>query len=108
MNFLKNLFGGSGSSSGDKNTHYVYVQPKMCQEIIKVRIDTARELSRTDDYSGYWVRKMVSATRCPFQAEVTLYFDEKRHLQSEDITNGSFKTQAEYEMYVGDDNVTSS
>lgn len=105
MNFLKNLFSG-GTTNSDKNTHYIYVQPKMCQEIIKVRINTARELSRTDDYSGYWVRKMVSATRCPFQAEVTLYFDDKRRLQNEDITDGVFKTEDDYLAFIGEDDTS--
>lgn len=94
MNFLKNLFGGGGQSSNDG--YYVYVKPKMCQEIVEVRINMKNDLSPTEDYNGYWVRKVASATRCPFQAEFTLHFDKSRRLLDREIENGEFVTEADY------------
>lgn len=95
MNFLKKLFGGS-SGSPDGRSFYVYVRPKMCQELIEIRIDLYNDLSQEDHGSGYFVRKVASATRCPFQAEMTLYFDKGRRYLSGDIENGEFVTAEEY------------
>lgn len=100
MNFIKNLFGGSGNSnaSGDRGV-YFYVQPKRCEEIVKIRIDPMNDLSARDDSDGYVVRKMVSATRCPFQAEITVYFDKSRNAQSVSVENGADVTEAEFEAW---------
>ena len=43
MNILKSLFGG-GSRSSDRGI-YFYVQPKMCQEILRIRVDPLNDLS---------------------------------------------------------------
>lgn len=94
MNFLKKLFSGGGQSSNDG--YYVYVKPKMCQEIVEVRINMKNDLSPTEDYNGYWVRKVASATRCPFQAEITLHFDKSRNLLDREIENGEFVTEVDY------------
>lgn len=98
MNFLKKLFGGERRSRDDG--YYLYVQPKMCKEIVRVRINLSNDLSLSDDNESYWVRKMVSATRCPFQAELTLYFDKSRRLQSKDISNGEYVDEAAYQAYL--------
>lgn len=102
MNFLKNLFGGGDSSRGDDQGFYVYVKPKMCQEIVKVRIDMMNSLSRMDDGEGYFVRKTARGQRCPFAAEMTLYFDDRRTLIDRQIDNGEFVTEAEYTALYGD------
>lgn len=99
MNFLKNLFGGGPKSSEDRAV-YVYVQPKRCEEILQVRIDTYNDLSVTDDGNGYWVRKLASATRCPFQAEITLYFDKQRRMTGSEVENGELVDEEAYEAYV--------
>lgn len=100
MNFIKNLFGGGGNSnaSGDRGV-YFYVQPKRCDEIVKVRVDPVNDLSARDDSDGYVVRKTVSATRCPFQAEITVYFDKSRHAQEVVVDNGKDVTEAEFETW---------
>lgn len=97
MNFLKKLFDGGQRSAP---IYKVYVQPKMCQEMIAVRVNLHNDLSRTDDYRGFWVRKVASATRCPFQVEITLYFDDKRTLTTREIENGRFVTEADYHAFV--------
>jgi hypothetical protein len=79
---------------------YVYVKPKACGEVLRVRIDTMNELSRTDDESGYFVRKLARGARCPFQVEIEIQFDGSRRVVSTDITNGTQATQAEYDAYV--------
>ena len=90
MNFLKSLFSGGEQSNND--AYYIYVMPKMCKEIVEVRINMKNDLSPTEDYKGYWVRKVASATRCPFQSEITLHFDKSRRLLDREIENGEFVT----------------
>ena len=96
MNFLKNLFGGGGSNSGDRGM-YFYVQPKMCKEILRVRVDPMNDLSSTDDGKGYYVRKIASATRCPFQAEVEVFFDGNKRVNDTTVTNGTMMTEADWD-----------
>ncbi len=104
MNFLKNLFGG-GNQSKDGG-YYVYVKPKMCQEIVQVRINLSNDLSQTDDYEGYWCRKVASATRCPFQAELTLHFDKSRRLVDREIENGEFVSEEDFLAFTGESETT--
>lgn len=104
MNFLKNLFGGGGK--GDDGL-YVYVQPKACDEIVMVRIDTTHGLSRRDDGDGYFMRKMASGTRCPFQAEMFLYFDNNKRLVDRRVENGTFVTRDDYIAKYGSSDDTS-
>ena len=42
MNFLKSLFGGGGRDE-DRGL-YFYVQPKMCKEILRIRVDPLNDL----------------------------------------------------------------
>jgi hypothetical protein len=98
MNFLKNLFAGNSMPRDDG--YYVYVQPKMCKEIVRVRINLSNDLSLTDDEKGYWVRKVASAARCPFQAELTLYFNKSRQISNQEITNGDYVDEAAYQAYL--------
>lgn len=97
---LRKVFSG-GSQSDDG--YYVYVKPKMCKEIVQVRINMKSDLSLTEDTNGYWVRKLASATRCPFQAEIILYFDKSRKLQNREIENGEFVSEEEYRAFVGEE-----
>ena len=94
MNILKNLFGGFSRS--DDRGIYFYVQPKMCKEILRVRVDPLNDLSQTDDGKGYWCRKVASAARCPFQAELELRFDKNKRFQGSDVTNGKLVSEAEW------------
>jgi len=91
-------FGTPGSSPelGDKNAYFVYVRPKRCEEVVRVRINLMNDLSLTDDGSGYFVRKIASAYRCPFQAEVSLLFDRQKRLVESQVENGEMVTQADY------------
>lgn len=102
MGFLKKLFGGGGNANkgGDGRSFFVYVRPKRCEEIIEVRVDLMNELSRTDAEDGFFVRKVASATRCPFQAEIMLYFDKNRRLLSSEVEKGEFVSTEDYEAWV--------
>ena len=94
MNILKSLFGG-GSRSSDRGI-YFYVQPKMCQEILRIRVDPLNDLSRSDEGNGYWTRKVASAARCPFQAEVEIYFDKNKRMNDSKVTNGALVSEADW------------
>ena len=102
MNFLKSLFGGGGRNE-DRGI-YFYVQPKMCQEILRVRVDPLNDLSQTDDGKGYWCRKVASAARCPFQAEIELYFDKNKRFKDSSVENGELVSEAEWAAWRGDSN----
>lgn len=95
MSLLKRLFGGGSRrstggyrSADDRYALYLYVRPKRCDEVVQVRVNLMNDLSAADQGDGYFTRKMVSATRCPFQAELSLHFDRNKKLVSSDITNG--------------------
>lgn len=78
---------------------FVYVTPKMCKEVLRVRIDTMNEPSRTDDEKGFYVRKIAKGNRCPFPVEIELWLDNQRFVTETKITNGEKSTQAEYEAF---------
>ena len=94
MNILKSLFGGGGRD--DDRGIYFYVRPKMCREILRIRVDPLNDLSRTDDGKGYWCRKLASAARCPFQAEATLHFDKRKQYTGGEVENGELVSEAEW------------
>jgi hypothetical protein len=98
MNFLKWLFGGGAANTGDGG-YYLYVRPKMCKEIVRVRVNLTNDASLNDDESGYILRKTASATRCPFQAEITLHLNKSRAIVDREISNGEFVTEADYLAY---------
>jgi hypothetical protein len=106
MDFLRKLFGGGGQRQ-DPSNYYLYVRPKMCKEIVRVRVNLTNDPSVNDDESGYILRKTASATRCPFQAEITLHLNKGRDVVDREITNGEFVTQADYDAYMVENQVKS-
>lgn len=103
MNFLKNLFGGSNHrGSGDGRTFYVYVRPKRCDQLVEVRIDLFNDLSMDDTGNQFFIRKTAQAIRCPFAAEMTLYFDKNRKFINGEIENGDFVTSDDYAAWVAE------
>lgn len=97
MNFLKRIF---GSSSEKDNALYFYVQPRGCDEIVRVRINPQNDLSQSDDLTTYFVRKIVRGTKCFNQVEMELYFDSNRRLADSQLQGGKLVTQAEYEQWL--------
>ncbi|MDX1994657.1 MAG: hypothetical protein SF029_19900 [bacterium] len=103
MNFLKNLFGGGGkpqNTSEGGRAIYLYVRPKRCDQIVRVRIDLWNDLSENDEGGGYFVRKTAQGTRCPFAAEIHVSFDGKRNITQQGVENGAFVEEAEYEAWL--------
>lgn len=98
MNFLKSLFSGPPSDRG----LYLYVKPKACQEILRIRIDTSNDLSLADSGDGYFVRKMARGNRCPFPVEMQIYFDKNRRMTDKQIENGEFVSQEEYDAFMAE------
>ena len=98
MNFLKNLF-ASASSGGDKFGRFYYVRPKHCKEVLQVRVNLMNDLSRTDD-GGYYCRKIVRGRRCPFPAELHLYFDKGHKLINSQVDDGELVSEEDYEAFV--------
>ncbi len=94
MNILKSLFGGGGRDE-DRGI-YFYVRPKMCKQVLRIRVDPLNDLSRADDGKNYWCRKLASAARCPFQAEVVLHFDKHKRYQHGEVTDGELVSKAEW------------
>lgn len=98
MDFLKRLF--TPAPPKDRAL-YFYVKPKACQEIVRVRIDTMSELSRSEDGEGYYVRKLARGARCPFQVEIEMNFDSNHKVIDTTITNGTEATEADYNAFIG-------
>lgn len=98
MNFLKKLFGGSGVPAD--GILYLYVRPKMCKEVVQVRVNLTNDASVNEGQDGYILRKTASATRCPFQAEITLHLNNGRGVVEKEISNGEFVTEADYQAYL--------
>lgn len=94
MQFLKSLLSG-GSPSDDRGI-YFYVQPKACQEVLRIRVDPMNDLSRSDEGNGYWVRKVASGHRCPFQAEVEIYFDKNKRMTGSEVTHGKLVSEEDW------------
>ena len=97
MSFLKRIFGGGGAG-GDRAGLYFYVQPKDCDEVLRVRIDRNNDLSRSDDGAGHHVRKMLTASdyRCRKGLELQVFFDDGRKFKEAQVENGDLVTEAEW------------
>ncbi len=100
MSFLRRLFGGGGvSADRDQHGMYFYVRPRRCEEVLRVRVDLRNDLSESED-GGYFVRKIITAVRCPFQAEMTAYFDANRGFVSVEVQDGEAVDEAAYDAYM--------
>jgi hypothetical protein len=105
MNFLKNLFGGGGSSSSgdtayDRDGIYVYVQPNGCDEVIRVRVNRMNDLSETDDGGTYFAHKVARGVKCRQNVELDLYFDGQRRIADRSCTGGAFVEEKDYQAWV--------
>jgi len=102
MDFLRRLLGGGGAASGSSKSAgdpagiYFYVQPKGCDEVVKVRIDGRNDLSQSDEGGTYFVRKSVRGVKCHQTAELYVEFDGNRRLKSTDVQQGTLVDAAAY------------
>jgi hypothetical protein len=102
MEFFKKLFGGGGapsSQSGDPYGLYLYVQPRGCDEVVRIRINLMNDLSERDE-GGYWVHKVVRGTKCFQTAELDVYFSKSRQMTNTEIQGGALVDQAAYEAWL--------
>lgn len=102
MSFFKKLRGRVASSStDDTDAYWVYVKCDRCGEAIRTRLNTLNDLTLNyDDLSGettYFCRKyLMGGKRCFQQIEVTLTFDQNRHVIDRQISGGEFISRDEY------------
>ena len=90
MGFLKNLFGGSGTSSSADFFTFTVVCDR-CGETIEGRVNMSNDLSLKDG-GGYHVRKVLMGSgHCFQQIEVMLDFDTSRNPVDKQINGGKFK-----------------
>lgn len=96
MNILRSLFGGGSSGQSEDGGLYFYVRPRGCEEVVRVRINPANDLSK-DENDNYFVIKTVRGThRCFNPAEMTLYFDKNRNLTSSEVDKGEIVDEAAF------------
>lgn len=106
MQFLKKLFGMGGGGgltsvpSGDSDGLYLYVQPKGCEEIVRVRINLRNDLSLTDDDRGYLVHKLARGQKCFQSVDMTIHFDGQRRIIEREIDGGQFVDASDYEAWL--------
>jgi hypothetical protein len=101
MQFLKALFGGggSGNSGAGEGAIWLYVRPKGCDEVVRVRLHLSNDVSPNDDYSGYFAHKVIRGEKCRQNVEIDLHFSGNRQLTDSQITGGEFTDQAAYNAY---------
>ncbi|MBW4438099.1 MAG: hypothetical protein KME04_13235 [Pleurocapsa minor GSE-CHR-MK-17-07R] len=110
MSFLKKtidfltggLLGGKGGGAqvpGDRAGLYLYVRPNGCEEVVRLRINLANDLSEADEGPGLFVHKVVRGVKCRQNVEVDLIFDDKRRLLEQHITDGAFVDAAAWEAW---------
>ncbi len=88
MGFLKNLFGGSSTSSAEFFTFAVRCD--RCSETITGKVNLNNDLSLTHE-GGYFARKvLMGGGRCFQQVEVTLNFDGSKQLVRKHVNGGRF------------------
>ncbi|MDQ6674375.1 MAG: hypothetical protein M3069_27195 [Chloroflexota bacterium] len=78
---LASLFRGGGGGEGHKSPDggiYIRVKCNACGEIVQARINPTSELSRSDDDSGYFVRKVLVGKQCFRPIEVELRYADMR------------------------------
>ena len=101
LDSLKKLFGGGSGASkqGSRHTFPVYVQDRRCGEPVQGEVNLLSELSKGDDDSEFYVRKVLHTAgkkRCFGHVEVELWFDTKRNFLRHQITGGKWLTADEY------------
>ena len=99
MNFLRRIFSGSGGRV--ERGLVLYVQPRACKEVIRVRIDTHNDLSEADE-GGYYVRKLARGSdyKCMREVEIEVYFNNNRHLSRVVVTGGTQMDEAAYDAWL--------
>jgi hypothetical protein len=111
LDALKSIFGGAGAGDGavDRGL-YVFVRCNRCQDVVRVRINMANEVSELSDEpeegeapverpSGarYAITKGVVDTKCFRPMRLTILFDGRRHEIERSVEGGEVVDQAAWE-----------
>jgi hypothetical protein len=99
MGFLRKLFGGQASSSGDADGLYYYVKGDRTGEVVQVRLHRYNDLSETDNQQGFYARKLVVGQDHFERMEAEFFFDKNRRLTSADVQGGSLVDRDDYDAY---------
>lgn len=91
------MFGGVREPGEDSGAIFLYAECDRCHARVKVRADKRNDLQRDYQGGGYSLRKEIMDDRCFRIMEANLLFDEHFHIISQDLTNGHFISQQEYE-----------
>ena len=95
LDALKSLFAAGGGR--DEAGYWVYVRCRRCGETIRTRINLRNDLSPNDEEEYTVTKTLVGDRRCFERIEVTLTFDENRHMLEREILRGDFITAKEFE-----------
>jgi hypothetical protein len=99
LDFLTGGSAGGGQVAGDRNGLYVYVRPRGCDEVVRVRINLMNDLSEADEGPGLFVHKVVRGVKCRQTVDVDLTFDDKRRLIEKHAKDGEFVDAAAWEAW---------
>ncbi|MEA3337698.1 MAG: hypothetical protein U9R25_17525 [Chloroflexota bacterium] len=92
FNKIRSALSGS-SSNRPRPMHSVSVRCNRCGEILTPEIDLSNDLSIDYDRNVYHVRKLIMGSgdnRCFQQIEISLTFDQNKHLTDRQISGGTF------------------
>lgn len=93
MSLLKKLFGGSSSTSPQKNYYVFSVKCRRCGEVIDGRVDLNNDLSveYEDDNEVYYSRKtLMGSGKCFQRLETEFKFSSTRALIEQQVSGGEF------------------
>ena len=97
MGFLKKLFQGGNTDSGDPNGIYFYVQCDNCGEKLRLRADKRHDLLRDFETGGLNWNKEIMDGRCFRLMYARVVLDSRYRVQSQEIEGeGHFISQEEY------------
>lgn len=99
MQFLKRLFGGTGTKAPNDPALHLYVRCDRCGAGVHVRVHLYNDLSidyGETDVDGYTLRKEIMDSRCFRLMHAELRFDKARRELSRTIEGGTFISADEY------------
>lgn len=99
MDFFKNIFSGNRGS----NTINLYVKDKKCGEKIKILLRKSYDIQKVysdEEEAAYEINKVVICNNCYNKINIGVKFDKRYNKILEEIDNGSFITEEEYNSSV--------
>jgi hypothetical protein len=112
MDALKSMLGlGGGVGSGPDRGAYWYVRCNRCQDVVRVRVNMANEVSELSDEpdedagevapsnpnARYAINKGVVDSKCFRPMRLTILFDARKHEIESSVQGGEVVDQAAWE-----------